>query len=501
MDDQKSLLIFTGAGFSKALNPEFPLTNEIYDRIRDEITNLDYFKYYYEGDNQAEIRDVEVLAHVLNNHAQPIKQSLHILSKCIEYSHLKKRDVFNDGIKDTGHAMKCLLPIQRVCEANLKYIHEQVLTPLFTTEPQPDTTTKVKEIIAQLIKKKFRLNIFSTNYDRAIRPILKDKDYYLVDGEVRLDLLFNPNNPNGYCYIPLKGMLDWKLADDGITIYQMPKFESKIENAAVMPLQDTSGFEKLPHKRLYDKFKEELGKADYLLFIGYSFRDEAINEAIRAIDSSQIKGLAIIHKESGETTQEKAEKGVAFREKIKPDLFPDYPGKPFISFGLDLDVDMMDRITKKLFESEKRFLKNTVTNASAISIAIKTTLSAVQDNNQAVFKQIIEGNAKQLTDLPSSTINLINTESAIATTAENIKHYKFLINCYMQDDGMETVRANANKLQDMITEALGKSKDLGNSDWIVMPAQMTEITKEMLGRRECLKISINLVVKAIELVS
>ena len=503
MNNKKSLLIFTGAGFSKALNLDFPLTNEIYDRIKDEITYLNYFKYYYETDFQSEIRDVEILAHVLSSHVQPIEQSIHILHKCQEYTQSEKYDVFDHGNLQGGAGpTDHLQPIRRTCRANLKHIHEAVLKPLFTTQPKSDAVTKMKYIIEQL-KKKCQLNIFSTNYDRAIRPILLDKDYYLDDSEVKIDLLFNPDNPNGYCYIPLKGMLDWKLIENTMTIYQMPKFEQKIENSAVMPLQDTSGFQKLPHKELYDKFQEELGKAEYLLFIGYSFRDEAINEAIRAIDSSKIKGLAIVHKESGETEQEIAKKGVAFQEKIKQDLFPDYQGKPFIPYGFVLDdpaVDMMHRISDKLFPRPKKLSsKGKTTTTQAISTTIKTTLSAVRDNGQVVFKDIIEGKTKQFSDFPGLTIHLSGMESEIASNVENLRRYNFLINCYMEGD-LEAF-GDAMTFQEIIVNALDKSKDLGNSGWIVMPAQMTEITKEMLGRRECLKISINLVVKAIELVS
>ena len=136
-------------------------------------------------------------------------------------------------------------------------------------------------------------------------------------------------------------------------------------------------------------------------------------------------------------------------------------------------------------------------STTAISTAIKTTLSTVKDDDgQVVFQNIIEGEPKQFTAFPSLTINLSSMDSEIKTSAENLRHYNFRINCYIQGD-TENSWADARKFQDVIVDTLDTSQDFKQSSWIYNPAQIEEITKEIIDNRTCLKIHVRLVVKAL----
>ena len=351
MNAKKPLLMFTGAGFSKALNPKFPLTDEIYDRIQDKIKNLDYLQHYQSAIGEAAIKDVEILAQRISQHVQHIEQSLPMLKAFIQYSQTEEfqnesLELHGNYIADERDYLKKSMSIGNDA---LKYIHRDILNHIFKTGiKSKEIKANLEDFIESLKRQCSRLNIFSTNYDTAIRSIQKNPKYYLTDdkkNEVAFNKLFQHNNQNGYCYIPLKGFLDWKLSRDRKIIFQLSEHDADLPNldsSAVMALNNTSGFGKIPHKYLYDHFREELKKAEYLLFIGYSFRDVAINQAIQeAVDSASIKGLCIVYQESEDTND--------FQQTIKQNLFPDYQGNPFIDTGLILHNT--DRILGKLFGS------------------------------------------------------------------------------------------------------------------------------------------------------
>ena len=132
-----------------------------------------------------------------------------------------------------------------------------------------------------------------------------------------------------------------------------------------------------------------------------------------------------------------------------------------------------------------------------ISTAILTTLQAIRDNNNPVFKDILERATNQFTGFPSLTITSSDVGSEFATTKENLRMYRFFITCYVRDD-TEASWQQTRRLSSIIRDALDESNDLGQSQWIVEPAQLDSIENEVIGNGEHLKATISVIIKAVK---
>ena len=619
MSAKKTLLIFTGAGFSKALNKKFPTTADIYNKLKsnknNEIRNLNYFEGYF----QTKIPDIEVLAKMISNHSKQTRQLASKLSGLLKY--LSKLDDYSGNHRNFPISINSITAMRDHAKSlntdwdeSLQYIHKQILQLLFQIPVKQKAQTSSKIFIKELKEHCDELNIFSTNYDKAIRLIQDDTRYYLGDDNaVNLDKIIDAKwNKNGYCYIPLKGMLDWRLAPGSKEIFQTPEKDktiATIQDSAVMALQNTSGFQKLPHRHLYETFQKKLAEAEYLLFIGYSFRDAAINDAIvKMINLAKIKSIVIVHQELGKTQQEREKKERSFKKRIQKDIFLKRQKNIFfISDGLQLyetdkKLQNTDTILSKLFdafrihgyafsysierksgvyivatrnsvgeqeilyvdESEdveqglanhEELLRNTVGhlsdrfhylacycnqatrkkikseikkihdpvhnkqyspeedkyNTTAIPIAIKTILSAVKDNGQPVFKEILidsqqsadlnsvtirsaDVEGQQLTNFPGVIIARAGMESRGDSAATYQKIYKFSISCYIEDDGSLSWDNDAPWEQnawfyEIIPSTLEKSENLGNSAWRVIPVSQVGRKSVVINHKSYYRLS------------
>ncbi len=138
-------------------------------------------------------------------------------------------------------------------------------------------------------------------------------------------------------------------------------------------------------------------------------------------------------------------------------------------------------------------------NASEIKAAIVSTLQAVRDNGNVVFKDVLAYATNEFTGYPSLTITSNSATSSFATTSENIRMYKFMIKIYTKDD-TETSWAQITRLQDIVSNALDRSNDLNNADLILEPAQAEEIVAEVISGGPHIIASISVIIKAIKVV-
>ena len=137
--------------------------------------------------------------------------------------------------------------------------------------------------------------------------------------------------------------------------------------------------------------------------------------------------------------------------------------------------------------------------AQDISTSIKNTLTAVRDNRKVVFKDILEYATNTFNGYPSVTITGKSVGAEFATTNENIRTYVFEITIYIKDGGA-TAWTQARRLQDLASNALDKTRDLGNRSWVVEPTRVNEIISEQISSGEHLKAVLELIVKTIEIV-
>ena len=354
----KKLLIFTGAGFSKALDEAFPTTNEILQQINsaEPITNLSKFRYRTDFANYQDpnIQDVEHLAQVIYKDYRnrlkrvigeleatlspqqhpPILISDESIERPILYSQRWVRTKVLDEITSRLDAL----------QKALSYINTEVLKRLASVQLDSDRINKLQKFITDL-KKHFNLNIFSTNYDKVIGLIQQSRYYYLKPHSDEIDIKKIINQQHDINYFPLKGMVDWRFSDDRQAIYQGLIPGSSIADAVVMTLENDAKYEDLqfPHKELYGKFKQELQTADYLLFIGFSFRDERVVKLLKQrieqnkANQSKICKIVIINKEKSGSAEL-----LALEKKIQ-EIFAQHNKVKLYTGGFDFNAEKVIR--------------------------------------------------------------------------------------------------------------------------------------------------------------
>ena len=191
----------------------------------------------------------------------------------------------------------------------LDYINKYVLHKLVNVKLKADIVQDYKDFI-KMLKSQCEFHIFTTNYDTAIRQVQDYPHYHLKNGdEVDIATITGlKQNPNGYCYVPLKGMLDWGFIDDENTIKQ-GSIPDKIEKSVVMTLEENNrelDDLQYPHNQLYGKFQAELQEANCLLFVGFAFNDDLVNQLIKeqidkdASENPKIRKVTIINKEDAD---------------------------------------------------------------------------------------------------------------------------------------------------------------------------------------------------------
>ena len=136
-------------------------------------------------------------------------------------------------------------------------------------------------------------------------------------------------------------------------------------------------------------------------------------------------------------------------------------------------------------------------SAQTISTALKDTIEAVRDNGNPVFKDILEKATNTFTGFPSVTIISADTSTEFASTDEDLWMYKFMVTVYMKDDTDDSW-IQARRLQELIMDAVNKSSDLGQPEWIVMPAQMEGVENEVISNADHLKAHISVIIKLIK---
>lgn len=140
------------------------------------------------------------------------------------------------------------------------------------------------------------IHIFTTNYDRAVEEFCSDsnKKYKCVDGFNRNEYnnrrLWSGNynfpteedSTNVFLY-KMHGSLSWKkhkkYGIESTSEETRSNDPNYIENLLIYPtISPKDGEEKEPYKTIREKFKEFMDIADICIVIGFSFRDEHINE-------------------------------------------------------------------------------------------------------------------------------------------------------------------------------------------------------------------------------
>ena len=141
-----------------------------------------------------------------------------------------------------------------------------------------------------------KIHVFTTNYDQVVEEYVQKNDRLTPNDGFDYDKsttkhVFNPNyfdtNSNdGKTQVniyKLHGSLNWKKMNGKIIRREREeRNQNESENILIYPtLNPKNGLDKEPHKTISSKFKAHIENADVFIVIGYSFRDDYINDIFK----------------------------------------------------------------------------------------------------------------------------------------------------------------------------------------------------------------------------
>lgn len=288
------VLVFAGAGASKAVNSsQFPTTKEFFDRLSPRTTDDQIFQFALNYLRSQEGLDTVDIEHVLWALQELYDFYLKIESGKGLGGYATKYDLIGQLFPrhNVGHLLQ-LTPQMRSRVGTLISSINEIVYDLYGYEPTPDELNdNWSELIARLDGVGVRLDLFTTNYDVVIEAALNDyagdvtaRDYRGIRGTMRQSLQIEDWG-RGARWQPvlltkLHGSLDWKYGSSRINVGDAVFTGDHTKHAIIYP-----GFKGTNDAPFFDIFHNYLGEAvadaKAIVFIGFAFRDEYINQVVR----------------------------------------------------------------------------------------------------------------------------------------------------------------------------------------------------------------------------
>lgn len=303
MSEKKNLLVFAGAGASVLLG--YPTTKEFLDKVDEGFREHALYKIIPEEYKE----DVEkVLWFIQDNVLDPI--SAHLIGNPFLNQHL-----FEPQQQTLGGAMFSTATFYKEAENLKKYLNKKVHS-LYGVDRIKTLHLGGREYwVGSLINDKsitdsWNMEIFTTNYDRAIEKAFEDSgiDSTFTDPFLKSDFnrVLDVSHYRGWGFskdhpwlTKLHGSLEWKKEERGLI---EKSFEGFSDKSSVLYPGFKGEPEEEPFKQFHHYFAACLQKCDAFLSIGFSYRDEYINKLIK----ENFKGgahLYIIDPSAEEITQ------------------------------------------------------------------------------------------------------------------------------------------------------------------------------------------------------
>ncbi|MCY4046639.1 MAG: SIR2 family protein [Candidatus Dadabacteria bacterium] len=284
MSEKKNLLIFAGAGASVDLG--YPTTREFMEHLNHEVIN----NYIYKPIPKSEKIDIErVLWFIKAEILEPIENCLiknDFLHKNCYLFYLNH----NPG-NNVHSAQEYYGKAKELTEKINQIVHSSYGVSSIKNQDLRETGYWVNELInsGKPSDDHYNIEIFTTNYDRAIEKALEDNGI----PPQRISPFSNSDfntllNTDKYStkkafsrkiwLTKLHGSLEWRLTENGEIEKVIEEFSDK--SSVLYPGFKGAPKEK-PFKQFHEYFTACLQKCDAFLSMGFSYRDEHINDLIK----------------------------------------------------------------------------------------------------------------------------------------------------------------------------------------------------------------------------
>ena len=304
MTKKEEILIFTGAGFSKAMSPDFPTTAEMYDKIfakydpdlNDGVVHEIFSRYNLRADNfnYLKIKTLDDLDNqVSRSHAKatPSNLTAEAFMQRLQKTQNSIKELMTSGGNFSFRGKDSSYSMGGNCDDYLDFLQEFMHNINKAVYKQLDCRKwelaergqECRQFLEN-IQSSYSVTIFSTNYDNFFkRKVYSPEEwrYYLKPDEETVDLSKFLTQAKPFTYVPLKGILEWfRYGNNEIR-------ESSQHADTDLPLTISLEHVGQPEvkvgefKSFYEHFESRISVATYLIFIGFSFNgDSYINNLI-----------------------------------------------------------------------------------------------------------------------------------------------------------------------------------------------------------------------------
>ena len=305
------LVIFTGAGFSKAIaglpttidimgDKENPQTGTIrkdfQSSTNDDWRLPEYLEIILAEDHPT--LDAEVLARKTLDYIEAMDFIFKADEKLSPELSFYKRGIFQ-----LESASKSPENIHIAARSLLNHIHRTLMAKLNYNGSDEERFDPVTQFFEQIQQLKLSFNIYSTNYDILFSCFSSNLTACVEGIKVDIDKLIKSEGLP-YSYIPLKGTMEWGWDSKKEHVLDRQRASQSFENSVFLGLEviaDRNYIEnQFPFNKLYKQFERDLKNAKYLLFIGFSFRDNYINSLIQENIKRYEKIIIVCHESKGE---------------------------------------------------------------------------------------------------------------------------------------------------------------------------------------------------------
>lgn len=288
------VLVFAGAGASKAVRPDkFPTTAEFFSDLLPPITGDPMFQFALEyirassNEDTIDIENVLWALQTLKDFYDNVTEPKDIAGYALQNGLIERLFPGHNA----GHLLRLAPAISEQIGRLIGRIN-QVVYDLYSYEPtQAELEENWIDLISSLEGVGTRLDIFTTNYDVAIEAALiviqgeaTARQWRGIRGSVRqtIDLAYWGNEAQiEYGLLTkLHGSLDWKLQGEHIHVGDAVFTGDHTKQAIIYP--GFKGASSAPFfEAFHDYLSQSLAESSVLIFIGFAFRDEHINQLIR----------------------------------------------------------------------------------------------------------------------------------------------------------------------------------------------------------------------------
>jgi hypothetical protein len=295
---QGNLIIFAGAGASRGVSDKYPTALDFLKQLPKEVTQRPLYRmlhlHFTEHKKPEEVIDIETvlwelgtLMETLKEFTEPQRFLARALSNGRTGAELSLQHLNQHTVSQASSLRHTASELQNAINKNIYEFYSQA--------PGEDELERSWLPLMRWVAGTFvRVDIVTTNYDLVIEHALEKVPALQIQRTERpgffrqIDLAWwEPDgSPKHGLLTKLHGSVDWQLGKGGtedrpVIRPGIPEFSGDHDSRPII----YPGFKGRPARQpfmlFHEHFRQRVTKATHLLFIGFAFRDDFINEIIQ----------------------------------------------------------------------------------------------------------------------------------------------------------------------------------------------------------------------------